>query len=431
MNPVEAQAERELLGCCLIAAEYAGRAVAAGVKPEAFADTGLSAAFATAAACAASVGAEASILVAVAQALHASGTGADFATLTSCANELRNPAAQFPEALRCVLDAWTRRRTANALTSALGALKGGMAPLEVIESVHARLHEVRQGQDSGRFRSMDAIVQNVVDDLDARLAGRDQGAVCGWNVPTLDRNLRPLRRGELILVGGRPGVGKSALASWVALHAAIAGRRCAFFSLEMPAEDVVTRMAEQVARVCVESLKTAPHDHREKFARGLSQVRAIGDGLVIVDCERTLQGILSRADLVRTRDALDLLVVDYAQRVDVPVVKGQLRDAAIGQVSAALKSYAMRHHVAVLLVVALNRASETDDRDPRLSDLRESGQLEYDCDVAALLHRPQTNGSAASEGDSIGLRIAVPKNRGGRIGAAECTFHGPTKGFSA
>jgi replicative DNA helicase len=418
--------EAVLIGCALEECGYVQRAVGNGIKPAAFSDPLFRAAFEAAIAASTVAKPNESLLITVLEAIKPQCE--DASRLSACASRLRTPSAQFPDAVRGVLAAWSRRRAADTLTLGLAELRDGKPARDVVEAVQSRLHEVAQGHERGRFRPTNEIVDEVAASIVARLAGRDEGAVCGWNVPTLDRSLRQFRRGELILVGGRPGAGKSALASWVSLHAAQAGRRCAFFSLEMPAGDIVARMGEQLGRVCITTLATSPHDHHERLANSLKRISQMRDTLAIVDHERTLDGIISRAELLTARGGLDLLVVDYAQRVNVPLAKGQLRDAAIGQVSDALKGFALRNRVAVLLVVALNRASETENREPGLCDLRESGQLEYDADLVALLHRaaPQANPS-----DSVELGVIVPKNRGGPTGKTRCNFHGPTKTFTA
>jgi len=208
-----------------------------------------------------------------------------------------------------------------------------------------------------------------------------------WGSPDLDNRFKPMRKGELIIVGARPSVGKSALARGIATTTALGGRRVLFESLEVRADEVVDGMTTGYCGVHFSELAAVPNDLRAKFLATIKKLRAAP----LHVCEdRSLAGIIARAQSMHAQGPLDLLVVDYLGLIgDCNPTKGETLAQAVGTVTKALKRLAMEMNIVVICLAQLNRQAANDhNREPRLSDLRDSGDIEQDADRVIFIHRP-------------------------------------------
>ena len=208
-----------------------------------------------------------------------------------------------------------------------------------------------------------------------------------WGSPDLDNRFKPMRKGELVIVGARPSVGKSALARGIAATAALGGRVVLFESLEVRADDVVDGMTTGYCGVHFSELAAVPNDLRAKFLATIKKLRAAP----LHVCEdRSLAGIIARAQSMHAQDPLDLLIVDYLGLIgDCQPNKGETMAQAVGTVTKALKRLAMEMNIVVICLAQLNRQAANDgNREPRLSDLRDSGDIEQDADRVIFIHRP-------------------------------------------
>lgn len=208
-----------------------------------------------------------------------------------------------------------------------------------------------------------------------------------WGEGGLDDLLKPMRRGELVIIGARPSVGKSSLARGVAVAAALEGRHVLFESLEVSAADVVDGMAVGLSGVALGDLSGAPRDLQTKFLQSITELR---NAPLSVREDRTLAGIVARCQAMHATRPLDLLVIDYLGLVaDCAPDKGQTMAQSVGAVTKQLKRMAMEQDLVVVCLAQLNRQSVTDgNREPELSDLRESGDIEQDADRVVFIYRP-------------------------------------------
>jgi replicative DNA helicase len=208
-----------------------------------------------------------------------------------------------------------------------------------------------------------------------------------WGDPALDLNFQPMRRGELVIIGARPSVGKSSLARGIAVAAARAGRHVLFESLEVSAGDVIDGMAVGIAGVAIAELKGAPPDRQNDFLQTITNLR---DAPLNVCEDRKLAGIAARCQAMDVTRPLDLLVIDYLGLIsDCAPAKGQTMAQSVGAVTKQLKRLALEQDLVVVCLAQLNRESVNDgNRAPRLSDLRDSGDIEQDADRVVFIHRP-------------------------------------------
>lgn len=215
-----------------------------------------------------------------------------------------------------------------------------------------------------------------------------------YGIRDLDRKLGSPRRGQLIVLGGRPSTGKSSLARQIAHHVfKVQGRQVLFASLEVMGPEFARNIAQTTTGLSAKALsrQTHPKD-AEQFQQAL---RALADPKfdVLAASNVTLAKIRTRMRALRQRGSpVDFLIVDYLGLLpDGFATKGETRAAALGRVSRELKRLALEENCVVLALCQLNRDSEKSGREPALYDLRESGDIEQDADKVILLYRPETD----------------------------------------
>lgn len=303
---------------------------------------------------------------------------------------------------------------ADAIGQAIAAVSTAAAP-----RVHASsLAEVARAEE-----------QRLQDEI----AGRTPRGVFGFGLPRFDAYFANLARGEFVTVAARPGIGKTSLCLGAGVSAAITGKRVLFFGLEMRAGQLLRVAAGQLSGV---SPRDLDHVHNLDRADYFAALRQIGrcPTLSIYDLDRSLDAIVARVRSERMRGQIDVVIVDYLQRVLPPRGDHQAtREQRVGQMSTAFKSLALEIDAPVIVAAQLNRQAESDDREPRMGDLRESGSIEADSDRVLLLHKP-ANGPDKIPQDpdasTVHVRMIVDKNRSGPTGPTWATMHRPTQRFA-
>lgn len=227
-----------------------------------------------------------------------------------------------------------------------------------------------------------------------------------------------LEAGRLYVVGARPGVGKSVWLTNVALNAAEHNHPAALFSLEMTRREVVSRIAADGAEIDLSKLlaNDLEPSERRRLSMFLSRLREMP--MVINDDTRTTTQSIHSAcrAFKRQHGRIGVVCVDYLQLLTGDSKKP--REQEVAQMSRALKLMAKDLECPVVLACQLNRQAV--DREPRCSDLRESGGIEQDADAVILLHQP-TDADGAPTGD---IDMIVDKNRAGKKGKVTAVFHG-------
>ena len=251
----------------------------------------------------------------------------------------------------------------------------------------------------------------------------------GW-----DRAATTPRAGELIVIAGRPGTGKTTLAGNIADDAAANGKTVAFFSLEMGAEELVDRFAARRA-----GRNGLGNDSRANAAV-VAEIQKIGrqKNLHIYEAEDALGIAQIEAKcrlLAASPGGLGAVFVDYLQLVGPPAeTKREPREQQVAAMSRRFKLLARAIDAPVFLLAQLNRESEKEERRPRLSDLRESGSIEQDADRVWFLYRPKptpTEPLAAEDAGEIEVALYQCKCRNGPAGVdAVLRFNRPLFSFT-
>ena len=265
------------------------------------------------------------------------------------------------------------------------------------------------------------LLVELLDDAIAELRRRSAGEAVG--VPTglvdLDRLTGGLRPGQLVVLGARPSMGKSALALDIALNVAGMIGPALFVSAEMGSGELANRVLAG-GGVPSDRILGARLDEIDFRRLGERRDDLAGVPLLIDDSPgATLASIRARARRQASRGGLSLLAVDYLQLIDAPG-RRERREAEVAEISRGLKALARELQVPVLAAAQLNRAVELRaDKRPMLADLRESGQLEQDADLVLLLHRPAVYDLAADQGAA---ELIVAKHRNGPTGMVPLTW---------
>lgn len=256
-----------------------------------------------------------------------------------------------------------------------------------------------------RQRAMDPLGSRVDRSVETGLHDLDQIA---W-----------IERNDLIVLGARPSCGKTAIALQVMLHAAQAGRRVLFFSLEMSAEAMVKRYY---------SLKTGIGSHRIRSGSvSQSELGKMADAIAkavtlpfFIDDRPALTVAQIAATCEREEathdEKLGLIVIDHMLKVQPASPNPGRRHTEMTQICGDLKRLNRRLGVPVLALYQLNRGSEKDNREPGMADLRESGSIEEDADHIWLLHRPDREAKFSD------TKLIVAKNRNGACGHVDMVF---------
>jgi replicative DNA helicase len=370
-------------------------------------------------------------------------------TMTAiCAKGPSRGAAEFAglmrEGARRIRLAETMRTLAQQLVSGVGDTDDLVAEAEA--AVYA---QARPTAKTAVVEMQPAIVE-AIKRIEARY--KNPGRV--WGVPSgltkLDELTGGFRAGELIVIGARPGIGKTSLGQNIAAHAALtpqddgSRRGVLTFSLEMGASELAERWLGMVAEVDSYSIRTGAGWNDAAFRRlAKAQERLAGVQAPIIDTtdltptsiRSAVRGVAARME--RQGSPLGLVVVDYMQLVRGADKRGQSnREQEIAGISRALKEIAKEQRVPVIALSQLNREVEKrPDSRPRNSDLRESGSLEQDADLIIFIHKPPRlkNSGEAEDAPDLGepelVELIVSKQRAGPIGTVPAIWRGDLMRF--
>lgn len=270
-----------------------------------------------------------------------------------------------------------------------------------------------------------SLLASTVDRIDTLFrSGQDiTGLSTGFS--EFDKMTSGLQAGDLIIIAGRPSMGKTSFAMNIAEHAALAEKKPVLvFSMEMPSEQLTMRMMSSLGRVDQHKVRTGRLTD-EDWTRITSAVSMLSETKMYIDDTPGLTPteIRSRARrIAREHGGLSLIVLDYLQLMTVAGTK-ENRTTELSEISRSMKALAKELNVPVIALSQLNRSLEhRTDRRPVMSDLRESGSLEQDADLIAFVYRDEVyNEDSLDKGIA---EIIIRKQRNGPIGDFRLTFLG-------
>jgi len=234
-----------------------------------------------------------------------------------------------------------------------------------------------------------------------------------------------LQKGDMVIIAGRPSMGKTTFAMNIAEYAAMkADKPTLIFSLEMPSEQLVMRMISSLGRIDQHKVRTGKLSDSD-WPRVTSAVSMLGEAKMYIDDTAGLSPMEMRSRarrVARESNGLGLIVVDYLQLMTVPGMK-ENRAVEVSEISRSLKALAKELDVPVIALSQLNRSLEArTDRRPVMSDLRESGSLEQDADLIIFIYRDEVYHEDTP--DKGIAEIIIRKHRNGPIGDFRLTFLG-------
>ena len=297
---------------------------------------------------------------------------------------------------------------------------------ELLDAAESQVFEIAERGARARsgFSAIKDLLPTVVERLDALYRSGTAMTGVSTGFTDLDRMTSGMHPAELIIVAGRPSMGKTSFAMNMVESVAIRARQpVAVFSMEMPAEQLALRMISSLGRVDAHRVRTGQL-HDDDWPRVTSAVTLLGEASIFIDDTPSLSpmDLRARARRLKRQHGLGLIVVDYLQLMQVPGAK-ENRVLEISEISRSLKALAKELSVPVIALSQLNRSLETrPNKRPVMSDLRESGAIEQDADVILFIYRDEVyNEDSADKGKA---EIIIAKQRNGPIGHLFLAFLG-------
>jgi len=302
----------------------------------------------------------------------------------------------------------------------------GRSASELVDEAERLVFEIAESGARGRvgFQSLKEILPAAVDRID--LLHQTGGDITG--IPTgyseFDKLTAGLQPGDLVIIAGRPSMGKTTFAVNIAENAAIGAQvPTAIYSMEMPSEQLAFRMISSLGRVDQTHLRTGKFPD-EDWSRINTAVQLMSDAPIYIDDSPGLSPteIRARARRLKRESDLGLIVIDYLQLMQVHG-NTENRATEISEISRSLKALAKELRVPIIALSQLNRSVEQrQDKRPVMSDLRESGAIEQDADLIIFIYReevyqPDTPRKGIAD-------ISIAKQRNGPIGDFPLTFVG-------
>ncbi len=302
------------------------------------------------------------------------------------------------------------------------------APIRtILDSAEQKIFDIANGNDTKEFRHIRDVLHNVYLDLEA--LADNKGAVSGVKsgFSALDRMLIQMGKGDLVIVGARPGMGKTSFAMNIATNVAkSSGKSVAIFSLEMSGEQLVTRILSSEALIDSYNLRTGQLT-TEDWTNIADVVQHLSGCDIYIDDTSQMTATAMKSKLRRIPN-LGMVVIDYIGLMQ-STSNSDNRAQQVGEISRNLKIMAKDFGVPIVCCAQLNRGTESRPgagKKPTLADLRDSGSIEQDADIVLFLYRDEyykdisgsaDEGDGASQDSSANTaEVIIAKNRHGSIG---------------
>lgn len=301
---------------------------------------------------------------------------------------------------------------------------------DILDRAESKIFDIAQHKKADSFSSFESVLNKTFQHLES--IGDSKFHTTG--VPTglieLDELLSGFQNGDLVILAGRPSMGKTAIALSMIRNAAVEYNvPVAFFSLEMPDYQLALRLLCAEAKVNSHQVRTGTLPKNE-YRKLTEQMGRLASAPLFIDDTPgvSLLDVRSKSRRLKAEHDIQLIVIDYLQLLAGP--KAESRQQEITQISRGLKMLAKELDVPVLALSQLSRAVEqrTGDHRPQLSDLRESGAIEQDADVVMFVYRPIVYARKEGKEDEIPIEdrgkaeVIIGKQRNGPVGIANCVF---------
>ena len=303
----------------------------------------------------------------------------------------------------------------------------GRSSAELLDMAESKVFEIAEkgGRSEGGYAKIQDLLVKAVDRIDELY----QSDTAYTGIPTgfddFDDMTSGLQKADLVIIAGRPSMGKTSFVMNLVENAAIKHKQpVAVFSMEMPGDQLVMRMMASLGRIDSNKIRTGKLEDAD-WPRLTSAVGILNEAPIFIDDTPGLNPmeIRSRARRIHREHGLGMIVIDYLQLMQSAKGNGENRATEISEISRSLKGLAKELGVPVLALSQLNRSLEQrPNKRPIMSDLRESGAIEQDADLIVFIYRDQVyNEDSPDKGTA---EIIIGKQRNGPIGMARLTFLG-------
>ena len=317
-------------------------------------------------------------------------------------------------------------RAANEIST--DAYQGeGRTSADMLEHAEKLVFDIAERGARGRleYQGVNQLVTRAIDTIEKlfQLENPITGVPTGFT--DFDEQTAGLQKGDLVIVAGRPSMGKTTYAMNIVENAAIKHKiPVAVFSMEMPGESLVMRMLSSLGHIDQHKIRTGKLSD-DDWPRLTSAVGILSEAPIFIDDTAALSpsDIRARARRIKREHGLGLIVIDYLQLMRSPVGAKENRATEISDISRSLKALAKELSVPVIALSQLNRSLEQrPNKRPVMSDLRESGAIEQDADLITFIYRDEVyNEDSPDKGIA---EIIIGKQRNGPIGTTRLTFLG-------
>ena len=330
-----------------------------------------------------------------------------------------------------------RELAANRLMYELknsGSLKGDA--FEEDAKIESQLRQIMDVKVSDDWVHISKVAVKLTKHMDAIKENNGEMGI-STSIPILDKLNGGFRDTNLIVIGARPSVGKSAFMGRVATHAAFKGKTVGVVSLEMDDKDIFARNVSAESDVDFWRIDRNAFDYEEEQRVKVYDAMSKLSKLPIYfsdTAQVSLTDIRAKAERLKIKHGINLLIIDYLQLIEPENINNRNREQEVSKICRGLKVLAMNMKIPVIILAQLNRQSEEKgDKKPQLHHLRESGSIEQDADVVMFLHRDWVSGIKENENGGTTENEAdllIRKWRNGATTEIKLNFHGATMKFT-
>ncbi len=302
-----------------------------------------------------------------------------------------------------------------------------------IEEAEKQILEITRNQHTGEFRTVKDVVQSVWEKTQELMGASTNITGLKTGFHDLDAMTSGFQRGDLIILAARPSVGKTAFALNVGQRVAkLNDASVAIFSLEMPAEQLVTRMLSSVGRLEGQRLKTGDVKDEVTWNKYLAACSELRSYRMFIDDSPSVKigEIHAKCRKLKQEQGLDLVIIDYLQLINGNGKSKENRQQEVSEISRSLKALAREMEVPVIALSQLSRSVEQrQDKRPMMSDLRESGAIEQDADLVAFLYRDEYYDREKQTQEASEVEVILGKHRNGPTGTVTLMFEKKCNAF--
>lgn len=305
---------------------------------------------------------------------------------------------------------------------------------ETLDKAEQEILSVVQNRKSSEFKTMPEVLKTVQENLEKLASNKGKISGLPSGLYDLDNITDGFHENELVIIAARPSMGKSALGINIATNVALQAKKTVIiFTLEMRAEQVVTRMISSLGQVDAKKLQNGSLQTQDwvRVNEAMSRLKELN--IYIDDSPGvTIGDIKAKSRRIAALDGnLGMIMIDYLTLINSNNRRSENRQQEVSEISRALKTLALELKIPILTLAQLSRTPELrEDKRPILSDLRESGSIEQDADIVGFIYRDDYYHPESKIDDNVSkTELIIRKNRSGKLGTAEMLFKKNTGSF--